>query len=134
MIALMGPHNSEVPAYGYGKSKIIVLLRITGGQLGQFAPIRAITLEDIGRTRGTAFVVITISPHNGIVTTDGYGSSELVVRGCLTGGQLGQLDPIRAVTFEDIGRTRGTATVVITRSPHNGIVTADGYGNSKIVI
>ena len=114
----MRPHHGIITGDGYRISEIIIGCRIAGNELGI---LQSPNFKNIGGAGTAAPVIVTVRPHHGIITGDGYRISEIIICGRIVGNELGLLTPGGAVADKDIGGAGVVAPVIVLARPHHGL-------------
>ena len=74
-----------------GLAEIILCGPVGGRQLGDLGPTRTRILEDVGRARIRAMVVVVVRPDDSKIAVDRHTTTEVIRRRAIAGQQLGNL-------------------------------------------
>ena len=104
VIVINRPHQGILTGDGYRISEIIRLVRIALSEPGLLGPGGAIADKGIGAAGlSDGLSIVSVRPHQGIITGDGYRISEQITKGRNIGHELGLLGPGGAVADKGIG-------------------------------
>ena len=108
-----------------GLAEIVVFGTVIGHDLGLLAPRAAVVIEDVGRSRGKARIIVVGGSGDDVTAVDRHRCTKKILDFGVRSRQLGLLGPGPAAALEHVDRSGIDGAFVLVRGPDSDEIPAD---------